>query len=353
MASEKLVTIICPSYGHERFIQAALESFASQSHSNLEILVVDDCSPDDSNKIIESIRDSRLRLLKNRYNAGVSNTLNRALAEASGEVVCICASDDRMNPDHVERVLDAFDDGSGIGAVYAKLEYVDENDRSIGYASPSEGGRFSLLRDLFFDGNMNLAAPGSSFKRDVFERIGTFKPALIQTQDYDFNVRVLLNFDLKILAEPTIKYRRMSDGSNLSGRGRWIRECYRREFEAVIDNFLSIDSIDLYRNIFGLDQGASMPCDVEDIPFMLAKAAVESENGELVDWGFCKFRQILGTVENWDSLFDKYHISFQDLVGIYRKKYSIDTKKKPSFKELTKKAIKKIGSSRLRVGKYS
>src|SRR5687768_6348127 len=91
-----LVSVIIPCYNHERFVDLAIESILNQTYRNLEIIIVDDCSTDESLKKIEAFanRDPRIKVIRHVVNKGLSRSRNDALKITSGEFIAFCASDD-------------------------------------------------------------------------------------------------------------------------------------------------------------------------------------------------------------------------------------------------------------------
>ena len=341
MSDDQLVTIICPSYGHERFSGDALGSFVSQSHHNLEILVINDKSPDDSRRIIKENKDRRIRLIENGYNMGTSNSINKAVREARGSVICICSSDDIMRPDHVSHVVEEFRKDTSIGAVYPRLEYIDERNNNTGFAEYGTSERYSLLWEMFFEGNNSLHAPGSAFLKETLGTVGFFNPGLIQTQDYDYNVRTLLKHNVAIIPDYTIRYRRMSNHTNLSGGASWVSRAYGNEYGTVLDNYLSIDSVELFEGVFQKEDLVFRPLKTREIPFCVAMSAIRSSNSGLVIWGFMKIKQIISESGNWDYLHDIYGFSYKDFIALYIEKYprGNDT---TFMKSLLKKNIERL-----------
>lgn len=102
-----LVSIIIPVFKTEKFVGKCLESIIYQSYNNLEILVINDCSPDDSEKIISQYQklDNRIKYIKNEKNIGLSATRNKGIESATGEYVMFVDSDDTV---HYQMVLDCI-----------------------------------------------------------------------------------------------------------------------------------------------------------------------------------------------------------------------------------------------------
>lgn len=107
-----LVSIIMPSYNSEQYIKASIQSVLSQSYSNYELIIVDDCSKDKTVEIIKSFNDSRIKLYINEKNGGAAISRNRALKEARGKWIAFLDSDDIWVPDKLEKQIKFMESNS-------------------------------------------------------------------------------------------------------------------------------------------------------------------------------------------------------------------------------------------------
>ncbi len=99
------ISIIIPAFNAENHINQAITSALSQSYNNIEVIVVDDGSSDNTVKIVKSFTDERLKLLENEENRGVSYSRNRAIEEASGMWIALLDADDWYAPDRLEKLV--------------------------------------------------------------------------------------------------------------------------------------------------------------------------------------------------------------------------------------------------------
>lgn len=107
---EQLVTIVVPFYNVREYIGECLDSLVEQTYRNIEILCIDDCSPDDSLEIVESYatRDSRIRIVKHKENKGLGGARNTAIKHAKGNYICFVDSDDYVSQRYVELLYQAI-----------------------------------------------------------------------------------------------------------------------------------------------------------------------------------------------------------------------------------------------------
>lgn len=125
--SQPLVSVIMPAYNAEKYIGAAISSVLSQSYTNWELLVIDDCSDDSTAEIIRDFEraDSRIRLLCNEKNMGVAGTRNRGFDIAQGEWVALLDSDDLWHTNKLEEQL-RIATGSEADIIYCSYSIIDE-----------------------------------------------------------------------------------------------------------------------------------------------------------------------------------------------------------------------------------
>ena len=105
MMNQLLVSVIIPAYNTEAYIAKAISSVLSQTLTNIEVVVVDDASTDNTRKVIEQFCDPRLKILSNQHNLGVGGTRNRALRAATGKWIAVLDSDDWYAPERLEKLV--------------------------------------------------------------------------------------------------------------------------------------------------------------------------------------------------------------------------------------------------------
>lgn len=105
MIMNELVSIIMPSYNTASFISKTIESVLNQTYKNWELLIVDDCSTDDTDEIVSKYNDKRIVYLKNEKNSGAAISRNRALRNAKGKWIAFLDSDDLWHPTKLEKQI--------------------------------------------------------------------------------------------------------------------------------------------------------------------------------------------------------------------------------------------------------
>lgn len=138
-------SVCMATYNGERYIQRQLESILKQLDSMDEVIIFDDCSTDNTRKVIKAMDDSRIHLYKNIKNLGVNKTFENALKKARGDIIFLSDQDDIWLDDKVAFIIDYFQKHSDVDVIQHDAEVVYENltviDKSFfhwrGHAGPS------------------------------------------------------------------------------------------------------------------------------------------------------------------------------------------------------------------------
>ena len=127
-----LVSVIMPAYNAAPFIEEAIASVIAQTVADWELIVIDDCSTDDTVQIVSAFarQDPRIQLLTNAVNMGVAKTRNRGLDLCRGQYVALLDSDDCWKPRFLEKML-ARAEQTGADIIYCSYELVDEQDEKV------------------------------------------------------------------------------------------------------------------------------------------------------------------------------------------------------------------------------
>jgi len=208
------VSAIVPTYDRAEVLGRAIDSVLAQTHTDVEVVVVDDASTDGTPAVVERRRDPRLTYVAHEENRGAPAARNTGIRHAEGEYVAFLDSDDEWRPRKLERQLERLDErGDEWIAAYCDVERT--HDGLLGRAEmalaralhgsgtdePVEGGE-ELVADVLLD---ELHTHGGStllVERAVAERIGGFDESFDRFQDSEFLVRVLRAGKLAHVPEP-------------------------------------------------------------------------------------------------------------------------------------------------------
>ena len=221
-----LVSVIIPVYNGEGVIQKTIESILNQSYKNIEVIIADDASTDNSRKIIELYKqkDDRVKALFFEKNNNICYGGNSCVQQAKGKYIAVAGHDDVWNKDKLQKQVMFLEEHPMYGACFTWADIIDENDvvnniEWIGLyhrfiSNNRDANRW--LRKLFFQGNF-FCAPSACIRKTVIDKVGFYRYGLVQLQDYYLWLRVLLETPVYILQEKLTLYRRFhSNGKNLS-----------------------------------------------------------------------------------------------------------------------------------------
>lgn len=185
------------------FLEQALESILSQTLHELELIVVDDGSTDQTPEILATFaaRDSRVRVLQ-REGSGLTAALNQGCAAAAATYVARFDGDDVALPDRLARqaeLLDAHPDVGLVGGAYFSIDAAGRRGATFNPPTGDAALRARLSRYNVF------AHPAATFRRAAFEEVGGYR--LTEAEDYDLWLRISEHWHLASLPEPVLAYR--------------------------------------------------------------------------------------------------------------------------------------------------
>jgi glycosyltransferase involved in cell wall biosynthesis len=174
--SSPLVTIAIPTYNRaDSYLPQALQSALGQTYANLEIIVSDNCSTDNTRAFVTAIADPRLRYFRQEVNIGSTNNMNFCLEQATGEYVLFLHDDDRIDPDFVESCIGAANGISDVGMIRTGMRWIDPHDNVRQEALNEVGGLpFEGFLLGWFTGKTPMHPCSSLFNTQQLKEIGGF-----------------------------------------------------------------------------------------------------------------------------------------------------------------------------------
>lgn len=223
----ELVSIIMPSYNTARFLSETVASVLAQTYGNWELIVVDDCSVDDTDAVMAAFSDPRIRYLKNEQNSGAAVSRNRALREAKGRWIAFLDSDDLWHPEKLERQI-RFMEKTGCAFSYTSYSEIDEQSAPLGRLV---GGPGRITKAGMF----NYCWPGCLTVMYDASVIGLIQIADIRkNNDYAMWLKVCRKADCCLLNENLAQYRKRSGSISRHSYRELVKWHYRlfRQAEA-------------------------------------------------------------------------------------------------------------------------
>ncbi len=200
----RLVTIVVPSYNHEKYIKEAIESIINQSYKNIELIVIDDGSTDSSPKILEKLSKEYNFKYIHRENRGLSKTLNEALSLANGEYFSICASDDRFLLDKISKQVEFLESNLEYGVCYGNV--ISFNDLGVNRKVDVKNGKSGWIFKDLITANIIIPAPSSIIRTDILRELGGYSEDVL-IEDWDMWLRVANIYQIGYLDDYLAYYR--------------------------------------------------------------------------------------------------------------------------------------------------
>lgn len=203
---EELVSIIMPSYNTGKFIGETINSVIDQTYINWELIIVDDCSSDNTDEIVKNIKDSRIVYLKNEKNMGAAVSRNRALREAKGKWIAFLDSDDLWKENKLEKQIKFMKDNNYY-FTYTNYIEIDENGNQ-------NGKKITGPKRITKTGMFNYCWPGCLTVMYNAEKVGLIQIEDIKkNNDYAMWLKVCKKVNCYLLDEYLAQYRKGRSGS--------------------------------------------------------------------------------------------------------------------------------------------
>lgn len=192
------VSVLIGAYDNAPTLRRAIDAILAQTITDLELIVVDDGSTDDSRAIVEAIEDPRVRVLSMGRNVGIARSLNAGIEAARAPFVVVQDADDYSDPTRIERQLAALGASPAIAVVGCRMHEVDEAGRPLAPRTSFASGdvRRVLLR---FNPIPNTAA---AFRRDAVLAVGGYDARYRYAMEYDLWLRLAERWEVVTLDAP-------------------------------------------------------------------------------------------------------------------------------------------------------
>jgi len=222
MSDRPLISVLMGVRDGGRHLDAAVASVLEQTMPDLELIVVDDASADDTPEILAARDDPRLVVLRNEHNLGLTPSLNRALERARGRYIARQDADDRSLPERLERQVDFLAERPDIALCGTWARFIDESGQVAGAGHPpapsADLAAGLLAANTIFHGTI-LA------RRELMDALGGYREAFRYSQDYDLYLRALAAHRLANVPEELYELR--FHGASISDTKGELQHRYR------------------------------------------------------------------------------------------------------------------------------
>ena len=207
MTDKPTVSVIIPTYNRAHLIDRAITSVLNQTYQDLEIIVIDDGSTDNTEEVIRSFPDKRVNYIKHKKNKGVSSARNTGIKVAKGKYIAFLDSDDEWLSEKLGKQIKVLQNKSPeVGVAYSDVLYIDENGKNMNrkLLNPKKEGY--IYEDLL--GGNCVGTPSTLLiKKECFNRVGLFDDLLNGQGDWDMWIRIAKYYRFVFTEVPLVKYR--------------------------------------------------------------------------------------------------------------------------------------------------
>ena len=244
--NQPLVSICIPAYNSAEYIKDTVESLLRQTYTNIEVVVADDCSKDNTCEILESIEDSRLKIHRNEKNLGMVGNWNNCLRLGSGEFLKLVCADDMLDSNAIEKEVTALINHPTAVMVESDTRLVDNDNKQKGayhryHKSGLVNGKEVARKALIFK-NYFGAPVNNMFRRDAFLKTGGFDERFTFILDFDLWVNLALQGDIFIIHELLNSFRVRHD-SNTGNLVNNDRDTSTNEHRALVEKYASMPEL--------------------------------------------------------------------------------------------------------------
>lgn len=203
-----LISICIPVFNGDNYIRECIESVLNQTEKNFELLVVDNCSTDQTINIAAEYDDPRLRVFVNKYNLGLVHNFNKCIELAKGDFVVLLPHDDTLLPMALETFSKTLVSDSEVGLAYSSYYIIDERGKTLQFLSGNAENRIMTGNEAF-----TMLAKGNPIqcamvRKEIYSRLGLWDPDLGLICDWDMWCRIALaGYKVAYFKDPQNCYR--------------------------------------------------------------------------------------------------------------------------------------------------
>lgn len=245
---QKLISLIIPVYNVEKYLVECIESIINQTYDNLEILLIDDGSTDNSGKICDKYtqKDKRIKVI-HKENGGVSSARNLGLDIAQGEYIAFIDSDDRVNEAYIEKLYEKIETENAEVCFCRIMQFSSEQIKKINEPLPeildidlSDKKTMSFFYNYLSCCGIN-GSPCRSLYKNIVVKKHRFLCGVVRAEDLLFNLEVLLNCKRIVSLKEWLYEYRMNESSQMHAYNQSLLKNYLEVYRRIFDFFIQFN----------------------------------------------------------------------------------------------------------------
>ncbi|MCM1173595.1 MAG: glycosyltransferase family 2 protein [Blautia sp.] len=221
------VSVIIPTYNRADVLKTSIQSVLQQTYSDFELLIVDDGSTDNTNMMVESLNDARIRYLRMPQNRGVAAARNEGIRQAEYSYIAFQDSDDYWKPEKLEKQMAFLAQRPEAGLLYCPYECKKADGSALlvpGGNIPPEEKQGNIYPYMLC--RNTIGAPTVLLRRQCLERSGLFCESLTCLEDWELFLRISRNSEIAFQEEPMVSVSLSRDGVSHNISGYYEARCY-------------------------------------------------------------------------------------------------------------------------------
>lgn len=327
---QPLVSVLLSVYNGEEFIEDTLKSVMNQNYENLQIIVVDDCSSDNSRTVIDRLAqsDKRIETLYLTENSNVCKATNLAYKLARGKYIALIGHDDIWKTDKIEKQVHFMEMYPRYAASFTLVDIIDDEKEICNDKAPNlyhvldqrNCSQKEWIEKILFEQNI-FCAPSALIRRQCIAGEYIYHFGVVQLQDMALWIELLTDYPMYILQERLTLYRKfLKCGTNLSAFNDTTRNRLRHENTYIVVNYiknLSDEKLKLYLSDHFRDKSAEGAAELK-----CERAFIMQDLGDF----HCieMFFELFDKEETRSVLEEKYHFKLKDFYELNAKTFSYD-----------------------------
>jgi glycosyltransferase involved in cell wall biosynthesis len=232
MKKQPIVTVITPTYNRADYIIETVASILEQGYTNLEYIVLDDGSQDDTVSLLQ--RYKKELTLERHPNMGEANTVNKGFSMAHGAIVGVVNSDDPLLPNAINNIVEFMIDHPEIGVVYPDWDMIDAEGKLITHVQTYDYSYINMLR-----WHHCMPGPGTFFRKEVVDALNGRDPQFRYVGDFDFWLRAGLITPFSRIPKTLATFRVHPTSASTSQAGQHMAE----EYITLINKIYSLPNL--------------------------------------------------------------------------------------------------------------
>lgn len=244
-----------PCYNAGKYVSEAIESVLGQTYQDIELIITDDCSSDESLEIINNYKclDDRIRIIAHSNNVGVSRSRNEAMALSTGEFIAFCDADDIWEKDKLKIQCEFFRFDESCSIIHSDSLIIDERGAVTGERFSN---RFNTGEKLSGNVFQNLClrnfinTPTVIFRKKCINDAGLFDEEFKYLEDWLYWIKLAVKYKFLYINEPLARYRMHSQSTRFDRKG--YANCRIMGFQFILDNFQEIPAGIRSRLLYGM-----------------------------------------------------------------------------------------------------